>query len=262
MKATRRHDKDSVFQALTDEIVAGELTPGTPLPERSLVERFGISRTPIRQVLWMLERDGLVDVLPNRGAFVKKLGAGEVIELFQLREALEPLAAMLAAAHRPGLEASALLRRMQEAEADNHRDTKELVALGAELHDALARWSGNRMLQRIYETLRMQTHLLRNLLHESEGSERSSLEEHIALVTAVEERDGDAAFMRMADHLRRARLAIIADLFSGGKAPFTPNAGFASPVPEALGGRPTGAAVESRAAEEPVGGPVPVVTRQ
>lgn len=215
MKTATRYDKDSVFQALTDEIVDGELTPGTPLPERALVDRFGISRTPIRQVLWMLERDGLVDVLPNRGAFVKKLGAGEVIELFQLREALEPLAASLAAAHRPGEEASALLTRMLDAEADQHRDTKELVVLGAELHDALARWSGNRMLQRIYETLRMQTHLLRNLLHESQGSERASLSEHIAIVTAVEERDGTAAFIRMADHLKRARLAIITDLFSG-----------------------------------------------
>lgn len=215
MKTVTRHDKDSVFQTLTDEIVEGGLVPGTPLPERSLVERFGISRTPIRQVLWMLERDGLVDVLPNRGAFVKKLGAGEVIELFQLREALEPLAALLAATHRPGEEAKELLSRMLEAEADAQRDTMELVALGAELHDALARWSGNRMLQRIYETLRMQTHLLRNLLHESQGSERASLSEHIAIVTAVEERDGNAAFGRMAEHLKRARQAIIADLFSG-----------------------------------------------
>jgi DNA-binding GntR family transcriptional regulator len=208
------YDKEAVFQALTDEIVSGALAPGTPLPERSLVERFGISRTPIRQVLWMLERDRLVDVLPNRGAFVKKLGVGEVIELFQLREALEPLAARLAATHRPAAEASTLLARMLAAEAGDTRDTKELVALGAELHDALARWSGNRMLQRIYETLRMQTHLLRNLLHESDGSERSSLSEHISIVTAVEQRDDDAAFTRMSEHLRRARLAIIADLFS------------------------------------------------
>lgn len=222
--AERQHDKDSVFQALTDEIVAGELVPGTPLPERSLVDRFGISRTPIRQVLWMLERDGLVDVLPNRGAFVKKLGAGEVIELFQLREALEPLAARLAANHRPEPEAVALRALMVEAEADKTRDVRELVDLGAELHDALARWSGNKMLQRIYETLRTQTHLLRNLLGESEGSERASLKEHIAIVTAVEERDENTAFTKMAEHLKRARLAIIADLFGIGQASPTPNA--------------------------------------
>lgn len=216
MKVSKQHDKDSVFQALTAAIVAGELAPGTPLPERSLVERFGISRTPIRQVLWMLERDGLVDVLPNRGAFVKKLGAGEVIELFQLREALEPLAAMLAANHRPESEAMALRVLMLEAESDEGRDVKDLVELGARFHDALARWSGNQMLERIYETLRMQTHLLRNLLHESQGSERASLREHIGILTAVEERDENAAFTRMADHLRRARMAIIADLFSAG----------------------------------------------
>ena len=216
MTAQARHDKDSVFQTLTDEIVAGDLAPGTPLPERSLVDRFGISRTPIRQVLWMLERDGLVDVHPNRGAFVKKLGAGEVIELFQLREALEPLAAMLAASHRPAQEAVELRSLMLDAAKDQERDTKELVRLGAEMHDAIARWSGNKMLQRIYETLRMQTHLLRNLLHEAQGAERSSLAEHIEILTAIADSDANAAFTHMADHLRRARLAIIGDLFTTG----------------------------------------------
>ncbi len=216
MTGRERNDKDSVFQTLTDEIVTGDLAPGTPLPERALVDRFGISRTPIRQVLWMLERDGLVDVHPNRGAFVKKLGAGEVIELFQLREALEPLAAMLAAGHRPAHEALELRSLMLNAAEDGARDTKELVSLGAEMHDAIARWSGNRMLQRIYETLRMQTHLLRNLLHESQGAERTSLTEHIQILTAIADSDANAAFQRMSEHLRRARLAIIDELFTTG----------------------------------------------
>lgn len=216
MTGRERNDKDSVFQTLTDEIVTGDLAPGTPLPERALVDRFGISRTPIRQVLWMLERDGLVDVHPNRGAFVKKLGAGEVIELFQLREALEPLAAMLAAGHRPAHEALELRSLMLNAAEDGARDTKELVSLGAEMHDAIARWSGNRMLQRIYETLRMQTHLLRNLLHESQGAERTSLAEHIQILTAIADSDANAAFQRMSEHLRRARLAIIDELFTTG----------------------------------------------
>lgn len=211
-----RYDKDSVLQALTEEIVAGALVPGTPLPERSLVERFGISRTPIRQVLWMLERDGLVDVHQNRGAFVKKLGAGEVIELFQLREALEPLAAKLAASHRPAAEVIALRSLMLEAVDTDAQDAKELVRLGADMHDAIARWAGNRMLERIYETLRMQTHLLRNLLHGSQGAERASLAEHIEILTAIADGDQNAAFKHMADHLRRSRLAIIGDLFTVG----------------------------------------------
>lgn len=216
MSERERHDKDSVFQHLTDEIVTGDLAPGTPLPERALVDRFGISRTPIRQVLWMLERDGLVDMHPNRGAFVKKLGAGEVIELFQLREALEPLAAKLAASHRPLHEALELRSLMLNAAEDAARDTRELVSLGAEMHDAIARWSGNRMLQRIYEMLRTQTHLLRNLLHEQQGTERTSLAEHIEILSAIADSDTNAAFKRMSDHLKRARLAIIEELFTSG----------------------------------------------
>lgn len=224
MKTRKRPDKDAVHQTLVDEIVSGVLAPGTPLSERSLVERFGISRTPIRQVIWMLERDGLVDVHVHRGVFVKKLGATEIIELFQLREALEPLAARLAALHRPADELAALERRMLEAVADENRSAGQLVELGAELHDAIVRWSGNRMLTRIYETLRMQTHLLRNLLHESQGSERASLKEHTEIVAAIRRKDAGEAYREMAEHLKRARKAIMEDLFSAGSvwadAPF------------------------------------------
>lgn len=218
VKSQKRPDKDAVYQTLVDEIVSGVLAPGTPLSERSLVDRFGISRTPIRQVIWMLERDGLVDVHVHRGVFVKKLGATEIIELFQLREALEPLAAMLAAVHRPDDDLAALEQRVLEAAADPDRSASQLVEIGADLHDAIVRWSGNRMLTRIYETLRMQTHLLRNLLHESEGSERASLQEHTEIVAAIQRKDAGEAYRVMAEHLKRARKAIMEDLFNSASA--------------------------------------------
>lgn len=214
VSARPRMSKDRVYRTLADEIVAGELPPGTPLSERTLVERFGISRTPIREVIWQLERDGLVDVHVSRGVFVKKIGADEIIELFQLREALEPLAAALAASHRPEGELAELKDQLASADADPGRDARELVKLGESLHDALVRWSGNRMLVRIYDTLRRQTQLMRNLLHESQGSERTSLAEHIAILDALERKDAADARRAMAEHLRRARLAIIEDLFN------------------------------------------------
>lgn len=213
MTATKRIRKEQAFRTLVDEIVAGELPPGTPLSERTLVDRFGISRTPIREVIWQLERDDLVDVHVGRGVFVKKIGAEEVIELFQLREALEPLAAMLAAGQRPDDELAELKARLRSADADEDRDASELVKLGESLHDAVVRWSGNRMLARIYDTLRRQTQLMRNLLHDQQGSERTSLREHITILGALERRDAAGARQAMADHLRRARVAIIKDLF-------------------------------------------------
>lgn len=214
MSAAKRMSKDRIYRALAGEIVAGELPPGTPLSERTLVERFGISRTPIREVIWQLERDGLVDVHVGRGVFVKKIAAEEIIELFQLREALEPLAAALAASHRPEDELAELKDCLLSADADPGRDARELVKLGESLHDALVRWSGNRMLVRIYDTLRRQTQLMRNLLHDSQGTERTSLGEHIAILDALERKDAVGARRAMAVHLRRARLAIIEDLFN------------------------------------------------
>lgn len=214
LSATKRMSKEQAYRTIVDEIVAGVLPPGTPLSERTLVDRFGISRTPIREVIWQLERDDLVDVHVNRGVFVKKIGAEEIIELFQLREALEPLAAALAAAHRPDDELSELTAQLLSADADPDREAKELVKLGESLHDALVRWSGNRMLGRIYDTLRRQTQLMRNLLHDSQRSERTSLREHLAILDALERRDSTDARQSMAEHLRRARLAIVEDLFN------------------------------------------------
>lgn len=214
MSTDRTYDKEAIHQKLMEEIEGNVLAPGTPLSERSLVERFGISRTPIREVLWMLERDGLIEFRGNRGAFVTKLGATEVIELFQLREALEPLAAMLAANHRPSRESDEMLTQLMLAARDENLAPSELVVLGGHVHDAIAAWSGNRMLNRVYETLRRRTHLLRNLLHDSKGTEEESLKEHISILKAVVIQDAPAAYAAMAQHLKRARLSIIEDLFS------------------------------------------------
>jgi len=206
-------DKDEVYEILVAEILAGGLDPDTPLSERALVERFGISRTPVRQVLWRLERDDLVTLHPNRGAFLKKLGVNDIVELFQLREVLEPLACGLAAVRRPDQELDALAEGLRHAPSD---DAARLVALGEILHDSIVLWSGNSMLGRIYEQLRMRTRLMRNLLHDSLGSERDSRREHEEIVAALQARDAVASRNAMERHLVRSRHAILRNLFGEG----------------------------------------------
>lgn len=202
-----------VYATLAREIVTGVLPPGTPLSERALGERFSLSRTPIRQVLWQLERDLLVEVHENRGAFVAKMGATEILELFQLREALEPVAAMLAATHRPDAELADLVGRFTLAADDPSLAASSLISLGEELHDSLVAWSGNRMLGRIYDSIRMQTQLLRNLLHNAAGVESASLREHLEILDALTWRDKARARRTMTYHLLRAKSAIIEELF-------------------------------------------------
>jgi DNA-binding GntR family transcriptional regulator len=205
--------KDDVHATLVKEILDGTLAPGTPLSERSLVDRFMISRTPIRQVLWQLERDDLIEMHPHRGAFVKKLGIDDVGDLFQLRESLEPLASALAAQRRPEDGVRAVIARFRVLEKAEDASASQLVQLGGDLHDAIVQWSGNRMLLRIYRAIHMQTHLMRNLLHGSLGSEWVSFREHVAILDAIERRDPQAAHGHMSAHLRRAREAVLEHLF-------------------------------------------------
>jgi DNA-binding GntR family transcriptional regulator len=87
---------DELLVALRDYIVEGHLADGARVPERQLCERFGISRTPLREALKVLAAEGLIDLLPNRGARVREIGAEELRELFDVMGGLEALAGRLA----------------------------------------------------------------------------------------------------------------------------------------------------------------------
>ncbi|MEX2501115.1 MAG: GntR family transcriptional regulator [Trueperaceae bacterium] len=201
--APRRYDKEEALALLTEEILSRTLPPGHPLIERVLAERFQLSRTPIREILRRLERDRLVDVRPNQGAFVRTLTPKDMQNLFQLRIALEPVAAGLAAEHRPSDGLHAVRAQYDAAEARDENDPGELVALGQALHDAIAEWTDNDLLLEMYALLRKQTRLVRHMAKKSLELEHRSFREHLALLGAIERRDADAARARMREHLER-----------------------------------------------------------
>ena len=93
----RVNQSQRAYEQLRDEIVQWELPPGTHLNEVPLAERLSVSRTPLREAVQRLARDGLVTTIPGRGALVAQLALQDVVHLFQMREALEPYAARLCA---------------------------------------------------------------------------------------------------------------------------------------------------------------------
>jgi DNA-binding GntR family transcriptional regulator len=199
--------KEGVFEVLVDEILTNRLPSGAALTERALVARFGLSRTPIREVLLRLQAEGLVDFYPNQGAFVRRLSPNDIRDLFELREALEPLAAALAARHRP----DAALARLQAefATVDEATAAATLTHLGEQLHDAIAEWSGNRLLGVFSTHLRRQMMLVRGMLRYQPDMERRSLHEHLGLLDALQARDPETARARMAAHLARSHAAVM-----------------------------------------------------
>lgn len=210
-----------MLDTLVDDILSKRLAPGQPLTERGLAERFGLSRTPIREVLRQLENSFLVEIYPNQGAFVRKLDSKDIQDIFQARLAVEPLIASLAADHRPEAELRELERLFDRLASADPKEPKVLVSAGTELHDALARWANNRLLLHIYDVITKQTLLIRNMTDSEHEIEARSLIDHLAILGAVRQQDAGAAQDAMYQHLRRTQQDLIHRLLA--TVPHVPN---------------------------------------
>ena len=139
---------------LRDLIVEGELAPGARVPERQLCERFGVSRTPLREALKVLASEGLILLLPNRGARVAKLTAKDVEDMFQVMGALEALSGELACQRieEAGIaEIRALHYQMLAHYA--RRQLSDYFRLNQQIHESIIAAAGNAVLSAQYQAL-------------------------------------------------------------------------------------------------------------
>lgn len=204
--AARRVDSRTLWEQVRDglreDILAGELAPGSTLSEGALAESFGVSRGPIREALGRLASDGLITITPRRRAIVTELTADEFVDAYQLREALETLAIRLAV---PRLERDDLARlRELHREMAEHVERDEVNAFfnaNGEFHDLFVTASGNAKLQEMYRLLMDQTGRYQARSLALRGSIGRSIAEHEAILEAVEAGDAERAVRLMADHI-------------------------------------------------------------
>lgn len=202
--------KYEVFEILVEEILSNKLQPGQALVERTLADRFGISRTPIREALRRLQSEYLVNIYPNQGAFVRRFSEKDARDLFHLREVLEPLAASLAAENRPDDEIAECLADMPSIdEVVNHATSGALTTLGLSYHDAIVSWADNRLLIDTYLVLRKQTRLVRTITQTSHAIEVTSFLEHRAILEAIRDRASSTARHLMTQHLKRTNAEVL-----------------------------------------------------
>jgi DNA-binding GntR family transcriptional regulator len=198
---------NEAFRKVTQAIVAGEFAPGEKLSEAELARRFGVSRGPIREALGRLEGK-LVSRSPRVGVRVIDLSADKLVHLFAVREALEGMAARLAAVHATEEEIS-MLAKLLERHAE-HRDVASGAAYFQDSHDDdfhfnIVRAARNPQLeQMLLEDLYYQIRLYRYRLSSQPGRATKALQEHVVLVEALRARDPDAAERAMRVHIRNA----------------------------------------------------------
>ncbi|MEO3784762.1 GntR family transcriptional regulator [Actinocorallia sp. B10E7] len=212
MSAGRRA-ADTAYEAVRQMILSGEVSPGDRLGESELAETLGLSRTPVREALQRLGADGLVEVLPHRGARVVAWTPADLTEIFELRSLLEPYAAARAA--RVGLDASALAELrglcadMEEAAA--RKDMAEVARLNSRFHAVVIDASGNSRLPGMLASV-MHAPLILGTFHRYEPATMArSMGHHREVVDAIAARDPEWAASVMRSHVRAAAATLKED---------------------------------------------------
>lgn len=185
---------EEIVRALTDQIVRGELRPGTRLVEERLASELGISRPPIREAFRVLHRERLVDIAPRRGVRVHEPTAREIADVYVCREALEGLSARLAA-ERIDAPALASLEALERKMADAARtgDLNRYFEANVRFHDEVAVASQNESLVALLRTLGTRVLQMRHYSLSLPGRAKLSARIHRQLITALRRGDGPAA---------------------------------------------------------------------
>jgi DNA-binding GntR family transcriptional regulator len=201
-----------VYDELTRAILAGELAPGAKLSEPIIARQFGVSRAPVREAIRRLQERGLVTHVINQGVRVSRPSAEEFLALLDVREAMEGMAARLAATHMSDGEVTSLRELVaRHAEEIEHNPRKAYLQDNpdSDFHRQIAEGSGNPILadllcEQFYPRLR----LCRRMHSTVQGRGYAAWQEHVRITEAIVQRDGELAEIQMRRHVRSARVAL------------------------------------------------------
>lgn len=196
-------------------ILSGELAPGSRVTVRPLADRLEVSPTPIRTALAALERQGLLEIHEHRGYFVPNLGRDDMLEIYELREAVDSIASRRAAQSDSRADLIAVLESLLERQRRcvDEDDIDAYAELDVMFHEAIWHGSGNRRLVSVSDNLLGQVRIGNNISARAPGRLESALTEHSAIVEALRQGDARAAESATRHHVRRASLAL-GDLLS------------------------------------------------
>lgn len=203
----------AVTAKLRDMIVEGVLTPGTRLNERVLCEQLAVSRTPLREAFKTLAVEGLIDLLPNRGAVVAQMSVADIEQTFEVMGALEGLSGKLACERitdREIAEIKALHFEMLAAHA--RHDLPSYYRINHIIHDRINAAANNAVLTATYLQINARIQSLRFRSNFNQEKWDIAVKEHSAMLAALEKRDGEALRAILEKHLHNKRDIVIAEV--------------------------------------------------
>lgn len=190
MRITRVTLHDAVLNQVRDMIIEGLLTPGSRINEGQLGASLGVSRTPLREAIKTLASEGLVEIIPAKGAIVRRFSEKDIREILEVLKALEQSAARLACARAPDTDI-AKIRALHEAMLGFYkaRNRMSYFKLNQAIHSAIVQAAGNAMLAQTHETLQARIKRIRFVGHEGPDRWAAAVAEHEEMIVALEARD-------------------------------------------------------------------------
>ena len=199
-----------VFENLKKAIVRGELQPGKRLVENQIAGMLNISRTPVREAIHKLEREGLLEKMPRGGFIVPDLTRDNVEETFGIRSVLEGYAARMAAILHKGNDLDLLENKLNEYQ--QHFDQGQMDALlkiNTEFHDLLYSLSKSQKLIKMINDLRDQIYQFRKIILNNKKMAKKSGDDHRLMMRYIRDRDADGVEKLVREHILRGQEAVL-----------------------------------------------------
>ena len=201
--------RDVVFNTLREAILKGDLKPGERLMELQLAAKLGVSRTPIREAIRMLEQEGLAVTTPRKGAEVAKMTLKDMEDVLEIREALDELAVRIACDKMSDEELRKLMDVKDQFEnSTKSGDLKKIAETDVKFHDVIFESTGNPKLVSLLNNLREQIYRYRVQYIKDPTNYPVLIAEHNAIAEGLKKRDKDAAVSAMHEHVKNQALAV------------------------------------------------------
>jgi len=207
---------DTAYRVIKEEILSCRLRPGEVLRMEPYTRRLGLSRTPVREAILRLEREGFVEIHPRLGTLVSRLDLRQIREMYQVRSLLEGAAARQVAGTIPPARIAALEEELRSYTLGEDADLKAISQSGVKVHQLIVESCENRVLARMTESLHEHFRRFRTLSLEIPAKVLSSHQDHLAILDALKRGDGEAAQRLIHRHFERAVRFLLDSVISRG----------------------------------------------
>ncbi len=204
--------REIVYEELKRQILTGKVVPGTRMMEVELAEEMGVSRTPVREAIRKLEKEGLVTIEPRKGAYASDISVKDMVDILEVREDLEGLAAALAATRITDGQREEMTRITQGySDAIKVNDTEKIIHYDEMFHSLIVACSGNKTLAQLLETVQELALRFRYLYYDDFTRYKRMPMEHEEIINAIVSGDSDAARIAADRHVKKLKEFVISE---------------------------------------------------